>query len=47
MIDFQFLADAGMITDGDLDLLDFVETAEEACAIIRRGARGEGSGFRG
>jgi uncharacterized protein (TIGR00730 family) len=47
VIDFQFLADAGMITDGDLDLLDFVETAEEACAIIRRGARGEGSGLRG
>jgi hypothetical protein len=47
VVDFQFLADAGMITDGDLDLLDFVETAEEACAIIRRGARGEGSGLRG
>ena len=47
VIDFQFLADAGMITDGDLDLLDFAETADEACAIIRRGARGEGSGLRG
>jgi uncharacterized protein (TIGR00730 family) len=47
VIDFQFLADAGMITDGDLDLLDFAETAAEACAIIRRGARGEGSGLRG
>jgi uncharacterized protein (TIGR00730 family) len=47
VIDFQFLADEGMVTDGDLELLDFAETAAEACAIIRRGAKGEGSGIRG
>ena len=47
VIDFQFLADAGMIVDKDLQLLDFAETAAEACAIIERGASGEGSGLRG
>jgi uncharacterized protein (TIGR00730 family) len=47
VIDFPFLADAGMIADGDLDLFDFADTAEEACAIVQRGARGQGSGLRG
>ncbi len=47
VIDFQFLADAGMVADGDLDLFDFAETAAEACAIVQRGARGQGSGLRG
>jgi uncharacterized protein (TIGR00730 family) len=47
VIDFQFLADEGTIADEDLELLDYAETAEEAWAIIQRGARGEGSGIRG
>jgi uncharacterized protein (TIGR00730 family) len=47
VIDFQFLADQGTVADGDLDLLDFAETAAEAWAIIQRGAKGEGSGLRG
>ena len=47
VIDFQFLADQGMVADGDLELLDFAETAEDAWAIIQRGAKGEGSGIRG
>jgi uncharacterized protein (TIGR00730 family) len=46
VIDFQFLADAGMITDGDLELFDFAETAAEACAIVQRGGRGHGSGLK-
>jgi predicted Rossmann-fold nucleotide-binding protein len=47
VVDFQFLADEGTVADEDLDLLDFAETAEEAWAIILRGAKGEGSGMRG
>ena len=43
VIDFQFLADEGTVADGDLDLIDFAETAEEAWAIVQRGAKGEGS----
>jgi uncharacterized protein (TIGR00730 family) len=35
-IDFQFLADQGVISDEDLDLLNFADTAEEAWGIIRR-----------
>jgi uncharacterized protein (TIGR00730 family) len=47
VINFQFLADEGMIADQDLDLFDFAETAPEIWAIVKRGARGEGSGIRG
>jgi uncharacterized protein (TIGR00730 family) len=47
IVDFHALADQGMVTDGDLELLDFAETAEEAWAIIQRGPKGEGSGIRG
>jgi uncharacterized protein (TIGR00730 family) len=47
VIDFRFLADQGTVADEDLDLLDYAETAAEAWAIIRRGAKGEGSGIRG
>ena len=36
VINFQFLADQGVISDADLDLLNFAETAEEAWAIIRQ-----------
>ncbi len=35
-IDFQFLADEGVIADEHLDLLDFAETPEEAWEIITR-----------
>jgi uncharacterized protein (TIGR00730 family) len=35
-VDFQFLADEGVISDEDLDLLNFADTAEEAWGIIRR-----------
>jgi uncharacterized protein (TIGR00730 family) len=47
VVDFQFLADQGMVADGDLELLDFAETPQEAWAIIQRGPKGEGSGIRG
>ncbi len=47
VIDFQFLADSGMIADKDLDLLDFAETADEAWAIVKRGAHTHGSGIPG
>jgi uncharacterized protein (TIGR00730 family) len=36
VIDFQFLADQGVICDADLDLLSFADTAEEAWKIIRQ-----------
>jgi uncharacterized protein (TIGR00730 family) len=36
VIDFQFLADEGVIADADIDLLNFADTAEEAWQIIRR-----------
>jgi uncharacterized protein (TIGR00730 family) len=35
VIDFQFLADEGVITDEDLKLFEFVDTAEDAWRIIR------------
>ena len=47
VIDFQFLAEEGMVGNEDLDLLDFAETAAEAWQMIQRGAKGEGSGIRG
>jgi uncharacterized protein (TIGR00730 family) len=47
VIDFQFLADEGMVADADLELFDFAETAEEAWQLVQRGAKGEGSGLRG
>jgi uncharacterized protein (TIGR00730 family) len=34
-IDFEFLADEGVITDGDLKLFEYADTAEAAWAIIR------------
>jgi len=34
IVDFQALADFGTISPGDLDLLNFVDTAEEAWSII-------------
>jgi uncharacterized protein (TIGR00730 family) len=36
VIDFQFLADEGVIADEHLDLIDFAETPEEAWDIITR-----------
>jgi uncharacterized protein (TIGR00730 family) len=41
VIDFQFLADQGTIADEDLDLLSFVETAQEAWEVIQRSATNE------
>ncbi len=36
VVDFQFLADEGVIADKDLELLDFVDTPAEAWEIITR-----------
>jgi uncharacterized protein (TIGR00730 family) len=36
VINFQFLADQGTIADKDLELLSFVETAQEAWDVIRQ-----------
>jgi predicted Rossmann-fold nucleotide-binding protein len=36
VIDFQFLADEGVIADRDLELISFVETPQEAWSIITR-----------
>jgi uncharacterized protein (TIGR00730 family) len=36
VIDFQFLADEGVIADGDLDLFSFAESPEEAWNIIAK-----------
>lgn len=36
VVDFQFLADEGVIDDEHLDLFEFAETPEEAWEIIRR-----------
>ena len=36
MIDFQFLADEGVVADRDLELFTFVETPEEAWSIITK-----------
>ena len=38
-IDFQFLADQGVIADEDLNLFSFAETPLEAWEIIRRGVK--------
>jgi uncharacterized protein (TIGR00730 family) len=35
LLDFEFLADEGLISPHDLDLIEFVETAEEAWARIQ------------
>jgi uncharacterized protein (TIGR00730 family) len=35
-VDFQFLADEGTVSDADLELFRFVESAEEAWEIIRK-----------
>ncbi len=35
VIDFQFLADEGVVTDEDLKLFEYAETAEEAWKIIK------------
>jgi predicted Rossmann-fold nucleotide-binding protein len=36
VIDFQFLADEGVIADKHLDLFDYAETPQEAWDIISR-----------
>ena len=36
VVDFQFLADEGVVRDEHLDLVDYAETAEEAWDIIQR-----------
>jgi hypothetical protein len=36
VVDFQFLADEGVIHDADLDLFSFAETAQEAWETILR-----------
>lgn len=38
VVDFEFLADEGMISHNDLDFLNYVETAEEAWEIISKTA---------
>jgi predicted Rossmann-fold nucleotide-binding protein len=35
-IDLDFLAEQGTITPGDQDIIDYVETADEAWEIIHR-----------
>jgi uncharacterized protein (TIGR00730 family) len=45
VIDFQFLADEGVIADEHLDLLDYAETAQEAWEIISRFHRHLGHDF--
>jgi predicted Rossmann-fold nucleotide-binding protein len=35
-IDLDFLAEQGTITPGDQDIIDYVDTAEEAWEIISR-----------
>ncbi len=36
VIDFQFLADEGVIADSDLEYFQFVDSPQEACKIITR-----------
>jgi uncharacterized protein (TIGR00730 family) len=36
VVNFPYLVDAGLIKASDLDLFDFADSAEEACAIIHR-----------
>ena len=36
VIDFQFLADEGVVADAHLDLIDFAETPEEAWEVIAK-----------
>ena len=36
VVDFQFLADEGVIADEDLELVSYAETPEEAWEIITR-----------
>jgi hypothetical protein len=36
VIDFQFLADEGVVADEHLDLISYAETPEEAWNIIRQ-----------
>jgi uncharacterized protein (TIGR00730 family) len=47
VIDFQFLADEGVVADEDLDLFRFAETAAEAWTLIEQGPTGAGSGLHG
>jgi uncharacterized protein (TIGR00730 family) len=44
IINWQALADAGVISPGDLDLITFVETADEAIAAIDGWKDGSGEG---
>ena len=46
VIDFQFLADEGVVADRDLELFSFVETPEEAWSIITTFHR-QGEGVSG
>ena len=36
VVDFQYLADEGVIRDEHLELIDYAETAQEAWEIIQR-----------
>ena len=39
LIDFDLMADSGLIDDEDLQLIQFADTALEACDLIRDEAR--------
>ena len=40
-MDFDYLADIGLISEDDLDLIHFSDSAEEAWDFIRRGTESE------
>jgi predicted Rossmann-fold nucleotide-binding protein len=40
-VDFDYLADIGLISEDDLDLIHFSDSAEEAWDFIRRGTESE------
>jgi uncharacterized protein (TIGR00730 family) len=44
VVDFQFLADEGVVADRDLDLINYADTPEEAWAIIMRFHQGQETG---
>jgi len=41
LVDFDYLADIGLISENDLDLIHFSDSAEEAWDFIRRGTESE------
>jgi predicted Rossmann-fold nucleotide-binding protein len=41
LVDFDYLADIGLISEDDLDLIHFSDSAEEAWDFIRRGTEPE------